>query len=109
MMTKRNKNKILKKVWDEAEDAYEEIKALEGFHVSHIWKFIVIVAQNIEDLSENLTGTEKKELATIIVNKLIDIPIVPEWMEEKVFALLIDVIVESFNSIFGKNSWNHKD
>jgi hypothetical protein len=108
-MTKNNKHKILKKVWEEVQDVYEEIKALEGFHVSHLWKFIVIVVQNVEDLSENLTGKEKKELATIIANKLIDIPIVPEWMEERVISLLIDMIVESFNAIFGKKSWNHRN
>ena len=58
-------------------------------------------------LPKAMTGEEKKTLVVKILNKLIDIPVVWEALEEDLIEFAVDSLVESFNKIFGKN-WLNK-
>lgn len=49
-----------------------------------------------------LAGAQKKELAVEIINKLIDIPYVPEAAEGVLIDFTVDAIVGAFNKKFGK-------
>lgn len=64
------------------------------------------VIQHVEILGKDLTlaGSQKKELAVAIINKLIDIPYVPENMEAIIIGFTIDAIIGAFNRKFG-TSW----
>ena len=42
-------------------------------------------------------GATKKEKAVNILNNLVDIPVIPEFMEKKVFGIVIDLVVFIFN------------
>ena len=42
-------------------------------------------------------GATKKEKVIQTVNALVDIPIIPEFLEEKVFGLVVDLVVYIFN------------
>ena len=50
--------------------------------------------------SAKITGT--KVLAVKVLNRLIDVPALPEWAEEKLLGLLVDQVVEAFNQTLGK-------
>lgn len=67
------------------------------------------VIGHVETLGKDLAlaGTEKRELAVEIINRLIDIPYVPEAMESILIGFTIDAIVGAFNRKFG-NSWSVK-
>lgn len=42
-------------------------------------------------------GLTKKEQVINVVNALVDIPVIPEFLEERIFSLVIDLIVFIFN------------
>ena len=42
-------------------------------------------------------GVSKKEKVVNTVNALVDIPVIPEFIEEKVFSLVVDLVVYLFN------------
>ncbi|HSA06130.1 MAG TPA: hypothetical protein P5556_03015 [Candidatus Gastranaerophilales bacterium] len=43
------------------------------------------------------SGKQKKEIVIETINKIIDIPVIPEFLEEQAFSLIIDLIVFIFN------------
>lgn len=53
-----------------------------------------------EDLK--LAGPQKRELAVAVINKLVDIPYVPENLEAIIIGFAVDNIVNAFNAKFGK-------
>ncbi len=50
------------------------------------------------------SGEEKKQKVIEIINKIVDIPVIPEFLEEKILGVLIDLIVFIFNkySLFNR-------
>lgn len=42
-------------------------------------------------------GLCKKEQVISIVNAFVDIPVIPEFLEERIFSLVIDLVVYIFN------------
>lgn len=83
------------------------IEKLRGFNLSAIVALIADVVLRVERIVPEygrLSSSEKKEAATKVLNELIDIPALPEWLEEKVFGLVIDALVMAMNKWFGK-SW----
>lgn len=57
------------------------------------------VEQNAEvikadDSQENLTGAQKKAMAVDLLNACIDIPMLPEFVEKKIFTSVVGLIIE---------------
>jgi len=42
-------------------------------------------------------GLNKKQMVISIANTLVDIPVIPEFLEEEIFSLVIDLVVFIFN------------
>ena len=59
-------------------------------------------------LDGRLAKADKKALAISILNEYIDIPYLPEFAEEKLIGLAIDLVVNTINNIKGKN-WGKND
>ena len=72
--------------------------------VSAAVSVITDVVERVEVLGVDyaLAGSKKKELAVEIINKLIDIPWVPEALEAQLIEFAVDAIVGAFNKKFGK-------
>jgi len=66
-----------------------------------------IKSVEFEAIKEGFNGADKKQLAVSIINKLINIPIMPEWLEEKIIGFAIDAIITTLNKFLGKN-WGEK-
>lgn len=49
------------------------------------------------------TGREKRDFAVRTINSVVNIPWLPEWVEEIVFGWMIDLVVYLFN-----RWWGHK-
>ena len=64
--------------------------------------FVELVKTVIEKVEfyKDLTGEEKREIAVGVLNKAVDIPMLPEFMEERVFGLLVDVTVNLLNNFY---------
>ena len=66
---------------------------------------ITDVIERVESLGSSLklAGDKKKELAVEVINKLVDIPYVPEAAEAMMIDLAVEAIVGAFNKKFGKD------
>ena len=74
------------------------------------FKFIVQAVRNAEhefDTSETKREGAVKFINGVLAIKVIDIPLLPEWLEERVFALLVDYTVYLYNKHFG-HDWINK-
>lgn len=94
--------KAVKAAWNGESNVIKKVFAA----VSAAAALITDVIQRVEILGVDaaLAGGQKKELAVEIINKLVDIPYVPEQMEAVLIGFTIDAIVGAFNRKFGK-SW----
>lgn len=64
------------------------------------------VVHKVESLGVTLgvAGDKKRDLAVAVINKLLDIPYVPENVEAVLIGFTVDTVVRAFNRKFGK-SW----
>lgn len=67
-----------------------------------ILQIVLVEVEKVSKEIGSMSGTEKKELAVEIINSLVDIPVMPEWVEAKVIEYVIDVAISLFNKWFGK-------
>jgi len=103
-ITPENVEKLLKDV----QTAIDILKQNKDWNIDNIngkvdllQSVIVEVEKTAQEVG-GMLGAEKKELAVAILNKLIDIPILPEWVEAKVIEYIIDVVIALMNKWFGK-------
>ena len=80
----------------------ELVKARGLLAIAKLFGPVIKTVEEVALEGVKLSGAEKKEAAVAILNELIDIPLLPEWIEAKVISLIIDAVVEGFNSIFSK-------
>ena len=52
-------------------------------------------------------GAIRRQIAIDIINAVVDIPVLPEWVEQRVFGLLVDFAVYLYNRAFG-HSWGRR-
>ena len=69
---------------------------------------IPAVVEAVERLAKDtqLVGDQKREVAVIILNRLIDLPWIPEKVEAVLFGLVVDAVVAAYNR-FG-HGWMSK-
>ncbi len=83
------------------------IDAAKGIHgVDGAVKIIPGVIAEVElaaQKTQGMTSAEKKELAVTIINRLIDIPLIPESVEAMLLGYAIDAIVSALNKLVGKD------
>ena len=54
------------------------------------------------------SGAEKLDSAARWLNDKIDIPLLPEWVEEQIFKVALTTIVELAKSVWGEKEWFSK-
>lgn len=54
-----------------------------------------------------LTGEQKRKLAVNVINELVDVPVMPEWMEATAIGWVVDSIVAWWNKN-GTEGWPAK-
>lgn len=83
------------------------VDAAKGIHgVDGAIKIIPGVIQEVElaaQKTQGMTSAEKKELAVTIINRLIDIPRLPESVEAVIIGWAIDAAVSALNKLVGKD------
>lgn len=72
-------------------------------------KYIPDAIKSVEFMAikEGFKGADKKQLAISVINKLVNIPVLPEWLEEKIIGFAIDAIIQCLNKFLGKK-WSEK-
>lgn len=73
----------------------------------NFFKTIVDTIIEIENefFNQPKAGETKKQRVIELINKNVDIPVIPEFLEEKILGVIIDLIVYLFNqySLFNKS------
>lgn len=94
------------------QEAIRAVKAAasDGFQWSDLKIYIGTVAIAIEQAGIFMTkaGKEKEDLLVIILDRLIDIPFMPDVMERWLFSALVGVLNRGIIRIFNKRGWNTK-
>ncbi|MDR3164671.1 MAG: hypothetical protein LBU13_03755 [Synergistaceae bacterium] len=74
-----------------------------------MWKQVVIEAQKLIKLVETLkgkTGPEKKAMVVEAMRAVIDIPCVPEWLEDIIEPALYGLIVDLVHAYWRRKTGN---
>ena len=78
-------------------------KGVAKFIKNNLPTIIGAVAYAQED--SNASGAEKLETAAKWLNSKVDIPLLPEWVEEQIFKVALTTVVELAKSIWGDKQW----
>jgi hypothetical protein len=95
-------NKIAEMIYVEVKEVVEAISKAQGLRGFGL--VIPLVLTRVEEARGNvsaLTGEEKKEVAVKVLNKFINLPVLPEFIEAKVIGMAVDWFVGFFNRSFG--------
>jgi len=93
-----------------AEELIEKVKSLKDSIISvrglkDAAELLPEIVKAVEaaEADEEISGSDKKKLAVTILNRLIDIPFLPEAVEGMLIGWAIDAIVTALNKLFGKD------
>lgn len=93
---------IAKKEFDQA---IQETQADVDSLIVLLKEIIAKVCKIVEEFSNpDFRGTDKKKFAIEIINNYLDIPYMPEFLEERLISSMIDRLVETAN----QRGWNLK-
>ncbi len=87
----------------------KEIKST-GFSFGKLKKVVQQVCIIVETYTNDvgiLSSSAKIELAVEIINIIVDIPYIPEWLERKIFKVVVKKVVNYLNKKFG-DEWLKK-
>jgi len=73
------------------------IKKHDFFSILTAVTVIVKVVEEAASQFKGLTGKEKQQIAVTVLNRLIDIPFIPESMEQWLFEYVVDLVVGRLN------------
>lgn len=109
-MTHEEIKELTLELFEEFEDVSIRLGRIGKFDhqaVFEVYTIIMDAVKVIEEYSANikpLTGEDKKAVAVELMNDIIDIPWIPEFVEAALISWSIDLVVEVFNKLGGK-SW----
>ena len=99
-----------------ADELFEDLKELkirlgrfgkfERGAVFETYDIMFDVIKSVEEHSQDiskLSGSEKKDLSVSVINKIIDIPFLPEYFERVLIEWSIELAVQLFNKTGGKD------
>lgn len=67
----------------------------------------IVIEKIAYDAKGVALGTEKKKALVDWINSVVDIPWVPEGLEDNIIEFVVDKLIDWFNLLFGKN-WINK-
>ena len=94
------------------DDLQARVLSLKGYlkdnkvsSVQDVVKLINFLIRFVEDLSrkEEIQKADKEEIVIDLINRLVDIPKIPEFAERLIIQLVVKSIVEALNQNLGKN------
>lgn len=62
---------------------------------------VVVFVEAIARDSKVLTGEQRRDAAVQALNQVINIPVLPEFLERRLFGILVDAIVQTLNRFLG--------
>lgn len=98
---------LVQELYEKVKESWEDVQDEAGW-VSKVAKAVLTVVEVVEEFSTSgegrLSSEDKANLAADVLNKFIDLPYVPEWIETRMFRLAIAAVVNVLNQRLG-NDW----
>ena len=107
-MTKDELKELTALLFEDLKDLKIRLGRIGKFNpeaVQETYNIIIEVIKKVETYSvevKTLTGEDKKKLAVEIINEVVDIPWMPEYIEAAIFGWSIDLLIDVFNKLGGK-------
>ena len=108
-----NEKEIAQKIYAILCDKIGEIKKIEKWNTEAFLGVFQLTLQTVKEVEawmpefKPLTSEQKKKVAVEVLNKFIDIPFVPDWLEDNFIAIGVDKVVDLLNKLFG-HDWFKK-
>lgn len=69
-------------------------------------KFIELIPDLVKqaelEISGYGSGVQRRQFVIDEINKIVDVPFVPESVEGSIIGIMVDAVVTAFNKLFGK-------
>ena len=110
MGTNEEITQLVANIIEDLQDAKVRLGGFGEFNpqtMAEVYDVVSTVVRSIEDFAsgmEDFSGEQKREAAIEILNDLLDVPFMPEFVEASLIGWTIDVLVTSFNRL-GGNDW----
>ena len=107
-MTKEEIMVVVEQLKVDFEDLKIKLGGIGSFNpeaVAETYTIIQEVVKTIEGYSitiKTLSGEDKKAVALELINDIVDVPFVPEFVESALIGWSIDLAVDLFNKLGGK-------
>jgi len=104
-----NQSELVDKIIAEVSGVISKAKTVKKLDKASIGYLADVIQETIKQVEvvssevKKLSSKQKLQLAIDVLNKIVDIPYVPEFMEERILSIMISVAVEWMNKRFGKN------
>ena len=101
---------MLEQVYKKVQETIDGLKVNKDWSASGISGQVDILQATLVEVEKTanevggLPGEQKKKLAVEIINKIVDIPVIPEWVEAKIIEYIIDIMIGFFNKHFS-HAW----
>jgi len=96
-------DEMVVKIKADLDNIFGEVEKISNAEDAFAFISTVIVCVEKRALEfEDLTGSQKKEIAVKVINSYVDMPVLPEWLEAKVISHAIDMAINILNKYVGK-------
>lgn len=68
---------------------------------------VVVYIESVARETRALTGKQRRDAAVRALNQVINIPILPESLERRLFGILVDAVIQTLNRFLGHDWINH--
>ena len=109
-MSKEELKEITEELFEDLKDLKIKLGRIGKFNPEEAYKTYEIIVEVIKTLEQysteirELTGAERKEVAVDLINDIVDIPFMPDFVEGALIGWSIDLAVHAFNRA-GGNEW----
>lgn len=109
-MTQEELKQLTKELFADFEETKIKLGNIGKFNVEAVTETYAIiqeVVKKIEVYSETIqkiSGEDKKAVASGLINEIVDIPWIPDFVEDALIGWSIDLVVDVFNKV-GGNKW----
>jgi len=106
MGSKADVNKLAELMREELHYILAALKTIDKVDWKVIGRVMIFLVHRIELLAKEVgegefSGQDKKRALVTVVNEVINLPFLPEFVEAHLFSAILDIIVAAYNEAFG--------
>jgi phosphopantetheine adenylyltransferase len=102
----RNWDAVVDELVAQMRAGWDEIKGAEGLmqRAQEAIHQVVVLVEAFAEKTGGMSGEDKSDIAADVLDELINIPVIPNWLENKIFRFAVSAVVHSLNVTLG-HAW----